>query len=215
MYPLIPRSIGLIGVIIVLAAAGGAAAQSVNIVAEQTQQQALDIRGGDTADTNIEVTFQADGFFCFDETDVAVETTLEPADGVSGTVDPSDLTFTLPTGIHDSGLEQDPYEASETVTVTLEAPSGTENDFSTQITFDASFDGADPAECGPGAFPSASDIAPISVNVQADAEPVDDEDAPGNGNGASNGDDDENGVPVPAMIVPAALALAVAIRRRA
>lgn len=180
----------------------------------------MNLQGGDSGTATVDVTFRADEFFCFEETDLVVEVTTESVDGVQASPDPSELVFTLPTGIHDSGLEQESYEGSEAVTVTLDAPSGTQVDFSTQITFSASFPGGDPSECGPDAFPSASDLASISVNVQADAEPDEDDDGTpgGNGDDDTNGGetpDDEDGIPLPAWVVPGALALAAAARRRA
>lgn len=198
--------------------AAGAAAQSVDLTAEGPEE-ALDIRGGDATTATIDVTLQADQFFCFEESDLVVDATAEATDGVQAAVDPAEIVFTLPMGIHDSGLEgQEAYEESQSVTVELDAPSGTEQDFSTQITFEANFPGADPDECGADAFPSASDIAPINVNVQADAEPSNDDGASDDGDGGddANGEnpDDENGAPLPAWVVPGALTLAVAIRRR-
>lgn len=214
---LLPRSIGVVGLILVLAAAGTAVAQDVNVILE-AQDESLDIMGGDTGTSGMDVTLQADQFHCGEETDLPVEVSATGADGVVANLDTGELVFTVSPGIYDSSVTQ-AYEGTQSVSIEVQAPSGTTSDFSTQVGLEASFGGANPATCGPNELPPADDIAPLSVNVQADQEPTtDDGESPNGDDGSSGGGDDGeegNGIPFPAWTVPAAaLSAALATRRR-
>ncbi len=171
--------------------------------------------GGATQSASVDVTFQAEEFFCAEETAVPVAVTAEGSDGVVPSVSESEITFAIPANLYFTTLEQDPYMETSSVTVDVQAPSGTTSDFSTQLNIEATFDGADPQTCGPNALPGASDLAPLSVNVQADAEPNQDDGEDGGAGDGSDGGEEGNGIPLPAWIVPAAaLSAALASRRR-
>lgn len=216
---MLPRSIGIVALIFVLAAAGTAVAQDVNVILE-APEDALEITGGDSASASMDVTLEADGFHCGEDVELPVAVAAQGADGVVATPDADEVVFSVSAGIYDSSVTQS-YEETQSVGVQVEAPSGTTSDFSTQVGLEASFDGANPASCGPDELPPAEDIAPLGVNVQADEEPSTDDgedggEDDGNPDGGENGEEG-SGIPFPAWTVPAAgiSAALLATRRRA
>lgn len=233
MHPLVPRSIGVVGVSLLLTVAGLAAAQTASVTVTP-QSESVSLTGGQSTEVSVDVTLRLDQFTCLEETDFPVQMSAAGARGVAGSPAASNLTYTVGAGIYDSRTSAGAYNETQSVAVTIQAPSGTANAFSADLTVTGLFPGGnfganqdDPTSsggCGPGEFPQAEGSRAITVNVQPDVTtsgPGSDGGTGGNttdgGTGGNTTDGgDENGSPMGAWLVPAGLvgAALIAARRR-
>lgn len=222
--PLVPRTIGVLGVAALLAFAGVAAAQTASVAVEP-QTSDVSVQGGQSTQVSVDINLQLDQFTCGQAADFPVEVSASGAQGVAGSADPAELVFTVSEGIYDSRTPAGNYNETQNVAVTITAPSGQSSGFSADVTVTGLFPGGDYSDsgCGPSSFPEAEGSVPITVDVQPDASPTDggsdgdggtDGGTDGGIDGGTNDSDEENGSPVPVWLVPVGLAGAAAIASR-
>ena len=220
--------LGVLTIVALLALAAPAAAQTVTIDV-QGPDAPVSVASGQSTTVNVNVNFLADEFGCSQDTPAPVAFTAA-AGRVTATGSAEELTYTLPTGLHNSqapGGGLPPLNASQSATITVDAPAGEATGFSDQITVTASFEGGDfLPNCGPGEFPSAEGTATINVNVQGTGgtgtdggdggtgSDGGDGGAGGNNTGGNGGDEETDDSPLAAWLLPAALIGAALIARR-
>lgn len=235
------RSIGVVGLVIVLATAGLATAQSFSM-AVTPQSDSATITGGQSSSVSVDVTLQGSDFFCLQAQELPVTVTAAGAQGITASASPAEMMYPVEAGVYSaqdpSGEVASAYNHTESTSISVQAPSGTASGFSAQVQVTATFPGgnyganqSDPTAsggCGPSEFSAAEGSTAIDINVQPDAADGgtggDGDDGDGGDGGTPGGDggggddgDDGNGIPLPGWLVPASLigAALVATRRRA
>jgi hypothetical protein len=210
------RWIGAVGLVTVLALAGGALAQDFSVTVTPPEE-AVSVDEGGSATASVDVTLQGQDFYCVQETELPVEISTSGGSGVSGTPGSSNLTFVVAGQIYNPDTTGE-YNETQSVDVNLEA-SPSAGGSSSQVSLSANFPGGEYTECGPESFPAAEDSAPIDVAVQGsgatDGGGTDGGGADDGTGGEDDGGEDGSGVPGPGVAaLVGALSVAAAARSR-
>lgn len=214
----VPRSIGVVGLVLVLAAAGGALAQSFEVTVTPPEE-AVSVDAGGSATASVDVNLYGDEFYCLEETDLPVLISASGGSGVTGTPASENITFTVAGEIYNADTTG-AYNETQSVDVTIDADDSAGGS-SSQVTVTATFEGGDYQACGPNSFPSADDSGPIDVAVQGTTDGggtdggTDGGDGTDGTDGNSTDGEDGNGIPGPGLLAPVAVAgAALAARAR-